>query len=145
MGYTNSALRERLKNKIMAGSRGGKPGQWSARKAQLLAQEYEKAGGGYTGDKSEKQESLSRWTKEKWGTKSGKPSVQGPEATGERYLPKKALERLTAAEYRATSEKKREGMREGKQFVPNTEAAADARRAVVGGAKGKKKKLPKVK
>jgi len=46
--YTKPALRKRLFQKIKAGSRGGKPGQWSARKAQLLALEYKKAGGGYT-------------------------------------------------------------------------------------------------
>tara|TARA_E500000318_G_scaffold100988_1_gene104133 strand:- start:272 stop:481 length:210 start_codon:yes stop_codon:yes gene_type:complete len=45
--YTKPALRKRLFEKIKAGSRGGKPGQWSARKAQLLALEYKKAGGGY--------------------------------------------------------------------------------------------------
>jgi len=49
MAYTKASLRERLKNQIMAGSKGGKPGQWSARKAQLLAQAYKKAGGGYSG------------------------------------------------------------------------------------------------
>ena len=45
--YTNPGLRKRLFNKIKAGTRGGKAGQWSARKAQLLASEYTKAGGGY--------------------------------------------------------------------------------------------------
>ena len=45
--YTKPALRKRLFEKIKAGSKGGKPGQWSARKAQLLALEYKKAGGGY--------------------------------------------------------------------------------------------------
>jgi len=139
MSYTKPLMRDRLKNKIMAGSEGGKPGQWSARKAQLLAQRYEKAGGGYSGEKTEGQKSLTKWTSEKWQTKSGKPSVQGSEATGERYLPKAAIEKLTPAEYEATSKKKREGMAEGKQFVPNTEAASDARR------KATKKKLPKVK
>ena len=53
----------------MAGSKAGKPGQWSARKSQLLAQEYEKAGGGYSGEKTEKQKSLEKWGKEKWQTK----------------------------------------------------------------------------
>jgi len=53
----------------MAGSKAGKPGQWSARKSQLLAQEYEKAGGGYSGEKNEKQKSLEKWGKEKWQTK----------------------------------------------------------------------------
>lgn len=128
MSYTKPGLRERLKNQIMSGGKGGKPGQWSARKAQLLAQAYEKAGGGYSGSKTKKQRSLSKWTKEDWGTKSGRPSTQGPKATGERYLPKKAIRSLSAAEYRATSEKKRAGTRAGKQFVPNTQAAKEAGR-----------------
>lgn len=45
--YTKPAMRERLFNKIKAGSKGGDSGEWSARKAQLLAREYKKAGGGY--------------------------------------------------------------------------------------------------
>lgn len=45
--YTKPAVRKRLFNKIMAGSKGGKAGQWSARKAQMLAKEYKAAGGGY--------------------------------------------------------------------------------------------------
>ena len=45
--YTKPTMRKRLFNKIKAGSKGGKPGQWSARKAQLLTSEYKKAGGGY--------------------------------------------------------------------------------------------------
>ena len=45
--YTKPALRKRLFNKIKAGTKGGNSGQWSARKAQLLASEYKKAGGGY--------------------------------------------------------------------------------------------------
>ena len=45
--YTKPPMRKRLFNKIKAGGKGGKPGQWSARKAQMLAQQYKKAGGGY--------------------------------------------------------------------------------------------------
>ena len=45
--YTKPAMRERLFKKIKAGSKGGKPGQWSARKAQMLAKQYKEAGGGY--------------------------------------------------------------------------------------------------
>ena len=45
--YTKPTLRRRLFNEIKRGSKGGAPGQWSARKAQLLAQRYKKAGGGY--------------------------------------------------------------------------------------------------
>lgn len=116
MGYTKPGLRESIKDRIMAGGKGGKPGQWSARKAQLLAQAYEKAGGGYSGEKTKAQKSLSKWTGEKWGTKSGKPSTQGEKATGERYLPKKAREALSKKEYAATSAKKREDTKKGKQF-----------------------------
>lgn len=118
MAYTKPELRQRLLARIKAGSRGGRPGQWSARKAQLLAQQYEKAGGGYTGAKTSSQKSLSKWTDEKWTTRSGKPSTQGPNATGERYLPKKAVESLSAKEYAATSAAKRKGTASGKQFVP---------------------------
>jgi hypothetical protein len=67
--YSKPELRERIKDRIMASSKGGKPGQWSARRSQLLAQEYEKAGGGYKGGKGEKQKALSKWTAEKWQTK----------------------------------------------------------------------------
>jgi len=63
------------------------------------------------------QKSLKKWTKEKWGTKSGKPSTQGKQATGERYLPKKAREALSPAEYAATSKAKRKGTKAGKQHV----------------------------
>jgi hypothetical protein len=115
MAYTKPSLRERLKNKVMASSKGGKPGQWSARKAQLLAKEYESAGGGYKGGKTKPQKSLSKWTKEKWGTKSGKPSTQGSKATGERYLPKKARAALSSKEYAATTRKKRADTKAGKQ------------------------------
>jgi hypothetical protein len=45
--YTKPELRKRLFNKIKAGTKGGDPGEFSARKAQLLAREYKKAGGGY--------------------------------------------------------------------------------------------------
>jgi len=69
VSYTKPELRERIKKRIMEGSKGGKPGQWSARKAQLVAQEYEKAGGGYTSSKNEGQKSLEKWGKEKWQTK----------------------------------------------------------------------------
>jgi hypothetical protein len=62
------------------------------------------------------QKSLKKWTKEEWGTKSGKPSTQGKKATGERYLPKKARAALTKEEYAKTSAKKRKDTKAGKQF-----------------------------
>jgi hypothetical protein len=124
MTYTKPELRERIKNRIMAGSQGGKPGQWSARKAQLVAQAYKKAGGGYSGSKTTKQKSLSKWTKEDWGTKSGKPSTQGAKATGERYLPKKARAALSTSEYAKTTAAKRAGTAKGKQFVRQPKSIA---------------------
>ena len=63
------------------------------------------------------QKSLKKWTKQKWRTKSGKPSTQGKNATGERYLPEKAIKSLSSAEYAATTRAKREGTRKGKQHV----------------------------
>tara|TARA_Y100001937_G_scaffold28836_1_gene41646 strand:- start:1007 stop:1264 length:258 start_codon:yes stop_codon:yes gene_type:complete len=62
------------------------------------------------------QRSLLSWGKQKWRTKSGKPSTQGPEATGERYLPEKAIKALSASEYAATTSAKRRAIRKGKQF-----------------------------
>ena len=59
------------------------------------------------------QKSLKDWTKQKWRTKSGKPSAK----TGERYLPEKAIKSLTPAEYAATTRAKRAGTRAGQQFV----------------------------
>jgi hypothetical protein len=132
MGYTKPSLRESILAAVKAGTNGGNAGQWSARKAQLVAQKYKAAGGGYTGPKTSKQKSLSKWGKEDWQTKSGKPSTQGPNATGERYLPKQAIKKLSAKEYAATSKKKREGTAAGKQFVPNTPAAKRAGRKARG-------------
>ena len=63
------------------------------------------------------QKSLKKWTAQRWKTRSGKPSTQGPDATGERYLPEKAIKSLSPAEYAATTRAKREGTRKGKQFV----------------------------
>lgn len=63
------------------------------------------------------QKSLKKWTKQKWRTKSGKPSTQGSKATGERYLPEKAIKALSSKEYAATSRAKRKGTKRGKQHV----------------------------
>jgi len=63
------------------------------------------------------QRSLKSWTNQNWRTKSGKPSTQGNKATGERYLPAKAIASLSTKEYAATSRAKRKGIKQGKQFV----------------------------
>ena len=70
------------------------------------------------------QKSLRAWTKQKWRTKSGKPSTQGSKATGERYLPEKAIKSLSAEEYAATSRAKRKGTKANKQFVKQPKRVA---------------------
>jgi len=71
------------------------------------------------------QRSLKSWTKQKWRTKSGKPSSK----TGERYLPEKAIKSLTSAEYAATTKAKRQGTKQGKQFVKQPKGIAKKTRA----------------
>jgi hypothetical protein len=66
------------------------------------------------------QQSLKSWTKQKWRTKSGKPSSK----TGERYLPSAAIKSLSPQEYAATTKAKREGTRKGKQFVKQPKGIA---------------------
>ena len=112
---TNPALWEKSKSEAKA-KMGGKH---SARAMQLAVSIYKKNGGGYSGAKSSSNK-LSKWTKEEWGTKSGKPSGK----TGERYLPKKAIDSLTSKEYAATTKAKREGTAQGKQFVKQPKAIA---------------------
>ena len=108
---TDPKLRNEVKAEVTTEGKGGKPGQWSARKAQLATQEYKKEGGGYEGAKSPDNH-LTEWTREDWGTKSG--STSG--TTGERYLPKRAREHLSEAEYKRTTEKMRSDTAKGKQF-----------------------------
>lgn len=109
---TDPALWEAVKAEVTAGSKGGRPGQWSARKAQMAVRIYKERGGGYIGPK-DPDNSLTRWTEQDWRTKSGRPSLQ----TGERYLPADAIAALTEEEYAETTRAKRRGTRKGKQFV----------------------------
>ena len=66
------------------------------------------------------QQSLKDWTKQKWRTKSGKPSSK----TGERYLPEAAIKALSPEEYARTTAAKRKGKKKGKQFVKQPESIA---------------------
>jgi hypothetical protein len=75
------------------------------------------------------QKSLKAWTKQKWRTKSGKPSTQGPKATGERYLPEKAIKALSSKEYAATTRAKRKATKAGKQVAKQPEKIAKKTRA----------------
>lgn len=122
--YTDSALRDRLKQEIIDGDKGGRPGQWSARKAQLLAHAYESAGGGYIeGTPTEAQKHLHEWTEEDWTSQDGPPAER---ADGmHRYLPKDAWNALTPEEKAATEQKKHAAA--GHQFAANTDAAKEAR------------------
>lgn len=126
--YTRPALREKIKRKLKSSSKGGRPGQWSARKSQLLASEYRKAGGGYRGGKAQSQKDLEKWTDEQWQTAEGKTRARHGKTTS-RYLPKKAWDKLSPAEKRATDRKKKAASRKGRQFVANTRRAKAARRS----------------
>jgi len=66
------------------------------------------------------QKSLKSWSKQKWRTKSGKPSAK----TGERYLPEAAIKSLSPSEYAATTAAKRKGTKAGKQFVKQPKGVA---------------------
>ncbi|CAO4149753.1 hypothetical protein [Methylorubrum extorquens] len=124
---TDPKLWEKVKEEITEASKGGKPGQWSARKAQMATSEYKKEGGGYAGKKSDDNH-LKQWTDEEWDTKSGKESGK----TGERYLPKKAREKLSDKEYSRSTAKKRADSAKGKQHSKQpadvAEKAASARK-----------------
>jgi hypothetical protein len=125
--YTHPELREEIKEKIKASDKGGEKGQWSARKSQLLTQEYEKRGGGYEGEKGQSQKNLEKWTEEEWQTKEGDADAREDGET-KRYLPKKAWENMSEEEREETDKKKREGSKKGQQYVSNTQEAKQARK-----------------
>lgn len=116
---TNPSLWKSVVSQVKSGSKGGNPGQWSARKAQLAVSIYKKKGGGYTGAKSSSNK-LAKWTKQDWTTSSGKPS-EGKR----RYLPKKAWSALSSSEKRATNAAKAAGNKKGKQFVAQPKSIAN--------------------
>ena len=103
---TDPELWEEVKEDLKQSDKGGEPGQWSARKAQMAVQKYKKRGGGYEDDGPDQEDTdLHEWTEEDWGTKSGGESGE----TGERYLPKKVRMLLTEDEYERSTKKKRQG------------------------------------
>ena len=122
---TKPSLWKRIVARIKSqASHGTRAGQWSGRKAQAAVKAYKKAGGGYSGAKKSSN-SLSKWSKQKWRTKSGKPSSK----TGERYLPEKAIKSLSAREYARTSAKKRRDKAKGKQFSKQPKSIAKKTKA----------------
>jgi hypothetical protein len=115
---SNPGKWKRIVAAVKAGSKGGRPGQWSARKAQLATKRYKKSGGGYSGAKKSSN-SLSKWSKQKWRTSDGSKS-EGKK----RYLPDAAWKALSPAEKRATNRAKAAGNKKGKQFVRQPKSIA---------------------
>ena len=126
--YTDPELRERLKEQIKASDKGGAVGKWSARKSQLLTQEYERQGGGYRhpDQLSPDQRDLRRWTGQEWQTASGDTRARDAEGT-DRYLPRHAWEQLSPQEREQTRRSKRRDDQRGREHSPNPPAAKAAR------------------
>jgi hypothetical protein len=123
--YNKPELREKIKEELQRSDKGGKPGQWSARKSQLLVKEYEKQGGGYTGEKDEKAHSLEEWTKQDWQTKDGQTQARQEDKT-KRYLPKEVWNKLSNAEKKEAEKTKVKGSKKGDQHVTYTKAVKKA-------------------
>jgi hypothetical protein len=115
---TNPSLWGKVVSEVKSSSKGGDAGEWSARKAQLAVQKYKASGGGYVGPKSS-DNSLSKWTDQKWKTSDGSPS-EGKK----RYLPEKAWSSLSKTETASTNRAKAAGNAAGKQFVAQPKAVA---------------------
>ena len=115
---SNPAKWKRIVAAVKAGTKGGRAGQWSARKAQIATARYKKSGGSYSGAKK-KSNSLSKWSKQKWRTSDGSKS-EGKK----RYLPDAAWKALSSSEKRATNRAKAAGNKKGKQFVKQPKSIA---------------------
>ena len=133
--YTKPDLRRKIKDEIMDSDKGGDPGQWSARKSQLLVQEYEKQGGGYKGDKDEDAKSLEEWTEQNWQTVEGGADARGEDGT-KRYLPEAVWDELSDKEKREAERTKEEASKEGEQYVEWPDAVKKAYHKVRGGDAG---------
>ncbi len=123
--YTDPDLRRRVKDELMQSDKGGKPGQWSARKSQMLAREYEAQGGGYIGEKDERARSLDEWTEQDWQTEEGDEWAREGNTT-KRYLPKKVWDMLSDEEKEEAERVKEEASRKGEQHVEWTPAVKRA-------------------
>tara|TARA_A100001391_G_scaffold160355_1_gene118970 strand:+ start:317 stop:712 length:396 start_codon:yes stop_codon:yes gene_type:complete len=110
---TKPKLWKRIVASVKSSSKGGRPGQWSARKAQIATARYKKAGGGYRGKKSSSNK-LTKWSKQKWDYVS-KGDKKKPRAKRGRYLPESVRKSLSKSEKAATNRAKRAATRKGKQ------------------------------
>lgn len=119
---TKPALWKRIVASVKRGTKGGRSGQWSARKAQLATARYKKAGGGYSGKKSSKNK-LSKWSKQKWDYVS-KGDKKKPRAKRGRYLPASVRKSLTPSQKAATNRRKRAASKAGKQRAKYSKSVA---------------------
>jgi hypothetical protein len=125
---TKESMWKRIVASVKAGGKGGRPGQWSARKAQLATARYKKAGGVYKGNKSSSNK-LSKWSKQKWDYVS-KGDKKKPKSKRGRYLPESVRKSLSPAEKAATNRKKRAASAKGKQKAKySKKVAGKVRRA----------------
>lgn len=115
--YTKPDLRRKIKEELMASDKGGEPGEWSARKSQMLVQEYERQGGGYKDEeRDEAARSLEEWTEQNWQTKEGSADAETHEGM-KRYLPEKVWAMLTEAQQREAEQTKLNASDEGEQYA----------------------------
>ena len=119
---TKPKLWDRVVPQVKAGSKGGRPGQWSARKAQLATQLYKKRGGGYVGGKKASN-SLSKWSKQKWGYVT-KGDEKKPRAKRGRYLPESVRKGLSKSQKASTNRAKRAASKAGKQRAKYSKSIA---------------------
>ena len=119
---TNEKMWKRIVASVKSGSAGGRPGQWSARKAQIATKRYKKAGGGYKGAKSSSN-SLSKWSKQKWDYVS-KGDKKKPRKKRGRYLPESVRKSLSPSQKAATNRKKRAASKAGKQKAKYSKSVA---------------------
>ena len=125
---TKEAMWKRIVASVKAGGKGGRPGQWSARKAQLATSKYKKAGGGYRGKKSSSNK-LTKWSKQKWDYVS-KGDKKKPKSKRGRYLPESVRKSLSSSEKSATNRRKKAATAKGKQKAKYTKKiVAKVRRA----------------
>lgn len=139
--YTHPELRRQLKEEILKSDKGGKPGQWSARKSQLLVREYEKQGGDYKqAEKDEAAKSLEEWSEQDWQTEEREDRAREGKVT-KRYLPSSVWDKLSDKEKQEAEETKEQASKEGKQYVEWTPAIKRAIHEVENGSEPSKREL----
>ncbi len=115
--YTEPDLRREIKDELMDSDKGGEPGQWSARKSQMLVKEYERRGGGYRQDEKDgAAKLLEAWTAQDWQTIEGSGDADD-EGTMKRYLPAKIWAMLTDEQAKEAEQTKIKTSEDGQQYA----------------------------